>query len=90
LRQGDANSPLLFNVVLEITNRSCTIEIPGTVYDKCSPIMAYACVMVIMGRGLLDGEVFTTLAEQPNKITLEINEKGQNLWHYHDSLTMNM
>lgn len=32
--------------------------------------------MVIVGRGLLDfGEVFTTLAEQPNKIGLEINEK---------------
>jgi hypothetical protein len=50
--------------------------------------MAYAYVMVIMGRGLLDvGEVFTTLAEQPNKIGLEINEKRQHLWHYHDSLT---
>jgi hypothetical protein len=52
--------------------------------------MAYAYVMFIMGRGLLDvGEVFTTLAEQPNKIGLEMNEK-RHLWQYHDSLTMNM
>jgi len=38
--------------------------------------MAYTYVMFIVGRGLLDiGEVFTTLAEQPNKIGVEINGK---------------
>ena len=91
LRQGNGNSHLLFNVVLEIANRRSKVETRGTVYDECSPIMAYAYVIFIMGRGLLDvGEVFTKLAEKPNKIGLEINEKGQNLWQYHDSLTMNM
>jgi hypothetical protein len=35
--------------------------------------------MVIMGRRLQDGEVFTTMAEQ-QKIGLEISEKIKNRW----------
>jgi hypothetical protein len=40
LRQGDSDSPLLFNVVMEIANRRSKVETRGTVYDKCSPVMA--------------------------------------------------
>jgi len=74
LRQGDSDSPLLFNVVLEIGNTRSKVETRGIVYDKCSPIIAYAYVTIITGIRLQDvGEVFSTLAEQPNKIGLEIN-----------------
>jgi hypothetical protein len=78
LRQGDSNSPLLFTVVLEISIRRSKVETRGTVYDKCSPVMACAYVTGIRLQEV--GEVFSTLAEQPNKIGLEINEKRQILW----------
>jgi hypothetical protein len=73
LRQGDSNSPLLFNVVLENAIRRSKVETRGTVYDKYSPVMAYAYVTGIRLQEVR--EVFSTLAEQPNKIGLEINEK---------------
>ena len=48
--QGDAVVPLLFNVVLEIAIRRFEVETWGTIFDKCSQIMAYADDVVIMGR----------------------------------------
>ena len=74
MRQGNADSRLLFNVVLEIANRRSIVE----TRELCmtNVVQLWHILMVIVGRGLLDfGEVFTTLAEQPNKIGLEINEK---------------
>ena len=68
MRQGDAIAPL------EISIRRSKAETQGTIFDKCSQIMAYADNVVIMGRRLLDiEEVFMSLVEQTNKIGLEIN-----------------
>jgi sorting nexin-29 len=65
LRQGDAIVPLQFDVVLETAIRRSKVETQGTIFDKCSQIMAYADVVVIMGRRLQDVEgVFTSLVEQ--------------------------
>jgi len=65
LRQGDAITHLLFNVVLE-TRRS-KVETRETIFDKRNQIMARADRVVIV-RGRLQGvkEVFTSLVEQTN------------------------
>ena len=74
MRQGDAIASFLFNVVLEIAMRRSKVETRGTIFDKCSQIMAYADD-VIMGRRIKDvEEVFTSLVEPTNKMGLEINE----------------
>jgi hypothetical protein len=50
--------------VLEITIRS-KVETQGTIFDKCSQIIAYAHDVVIMGRRLQDAEgIFTSLVER--------------------------
>ena len=80
MREGEANAPLLFNVVLETAIRRSKVETWGTIFDKRSQIMAYADDVVIMGRRLQDvEEVFTSLVEQTNKIGLEINAKKKKI-----------
>ena len=64
LRQGDAVAPLLFNVVLEIAIRRSKVETRGTIFDNCSKNSTYSDIMIIIGRRLKDGEVFTSLVEQ--------------------------
>ena len=44
----------------------------GTIFDKCSQIMAYAGDVVFMGRRL-KVEVFMSLVEQTNKMGLGTN-----------------
>jgi len=39
-------APLLFNIVLEIAIRRSKVETWGTIFKKCSQIMAYADDMV--------------------------------------------
>jgi len=76
LRQGDAIAPLLFNISIGITIRRSKVETWGTIFDKCSQIMAFADDVVIMGRRLQDVEdVFMSLVEQTNKMGLEVNER---------------
>ena len=48
MRQGNAIAPLLFNVVLVIAIRS-KVEIRGTIFEKCSQIVAYSDDVVNMG-----------------------------------------
>ena len=72
LRKEDTIDPLLFSVVLEISVRRSKVETRETIFDKCSQIVAYADVLVIMGLRLYVGEVFTSLLEQTNKMGLEI------------------
>jgi sorting nexin-29 len=50
LRQGDAVVPLLLNVVLEIAIRRFEVEMWGTIFDKCSQVMAYADDVVVIRR----------------------------------------
>jgi hypothetical protein len=52
LRQGDEIAPLLFNVVLEMVISRSKVEKQGTMFDKCSQIMAYTDV--VMARRLRD------------------------------------
>jgi sorting nexin-29 len=52
LRQGDAITPLLFNMELEIAVRRSKVETWGAIFDKGSPIMAYVDDVIIMGRRL--------------------------------------
>ena len=74
LRQGDAIAPLLVNIVLEIAIRRPKLETSGTIFDKCSQIIAYADDMVVVGRILQEvEEVFTSMVKQTNKMGLEIN-----------------
>jgi hypothetical protein len=47
LRQGDAITPLSFNVVLEIAVETSQIEIWGITFDKCSQILIYADDVVL-------------------------------------------
>ena len=62
--------------MLEIAIRRSQVETQGTIFDKCSQIMAYADDVVIMGRRLQDVEkVFISLVKQTNKMGLEINEE---------------
>jgi len=56
LRQGDAIAPLLFNMVLKIVIRRSKGEKRGTIFDKCSLIMAYADNVLIRARRLQDVE----------------------------------
>jgi sorting nexin-29 len=49
LRQGDAIARLLFIIALETAIRRSKVETWGTIFDKCSQIMAYADDVVIMG-----------------------------------------
>jgi hypothetical protein len=66
LRQGDAIAPLLFNIVLEIAIQRSNVGTQGTIFSKCSQIMAYADD-IIMGRRIQDvKETFTALIEQTN------------------------
>ena len=52
----------MFNIVLETAIRSSEVDTRGTIFDRCSQIMAYADDMVIMGRRLQDvEEVLTSL-----------------------------
>jgi hypothetical protein len=69
LRQGDASASLLFNVVMDIPIRSSKAETKGTIFDKCSQIIAYANDVVTMGRRLQDvKEVLISLIEQTKKM----------------------
>ena len=81
MRQGDAVTPLLLNIVLETASTRSKVEIQGTIFDKCNQITAYADDVVITGRRLQNiEEVFTSLIKKTNKMGLEINEKKrQNL-----------
>jgi hypothetical protein len=50
LRHGDAISPLLFNIVLEIVIRRSKVESLGTTFDKYGHFIAYADNVVITER----------------------------------------
>jgi len=78
LRQGDAIAPLLFNVVLEIAIKGSKVDTRGTIFDKCSQIMAHADDVAITGRRLQGiKDVFRLLLQQTNKTGLEIIEKDK-------------
>ena len=61
---------------METAIRRSKVETQGTIFDKCSQIMAYADDVVIMGIRLQDAEeVFVSLVDKTDKMTLEIYDK---------------
>ena len=59
LRQGNTIALLLFKVLLDMSIRRSKVETQRTIFDTCSPIMAYADNVVTTGRLLKDvKEVF--------------------------------
>jgi hypothetical protein len=61
--------------VLETAIRRFKVECLGNTFDKYRQIIAYADVVVIMGRRLQDvEEVFTSLFEKTGKMGTEINK----------------
>jgi hypothetical protein len=75
LRQGDAIAPLQFNIALKIAIRRSKGEKRGTIFDKCSLIMAYANNVLIMARSLqYVEEVFRTTKKKKNWIRNKSNK----------------
>ena len=67
--------------MLETAVRRSKTESGGTIFDKCSQIMAYAADMVIIGRRLQEGtEGFTSVVKQTNKMRLEVNVKEYKIY----------
>jgi hypothetical protein len=52
LRQGDALSTILFNIVLEKVIRSIEINPNGTIFNRTRQYLAYADDVVILGRAV--------------------------------------
>jgi hypothetical protein len=76
LRQGDALSTLLFNVVLEVILRRANLQTTGTVYNKETQLLAYADDIDIVGRSqsaVLDA--YLALEGEAAKLGLKINEQ---------------
>ena len=88
--QGDACAPVLFNVVLETEIWKSEIKTQGTIFNRCSQIVAYVDNVVILGRRLQDvkNKIFTSLVQQTNKMGLEINGKKRQNLIYHESLNL--
>jgi hypothetical protein len=78
LRQGDAISPLLFSLVLEIATRRPKVETQRSTLDKCRQIMAYAENVVLMPRRLQEIKKYVRHLWKTDKMRLEINKKKQN------------
>jgi sorting nexin-29 len=80
LRQADAITPLLFNVVLETAIRRSKVETRETIFDKRSQIMARADgVVIVRRRSQGVKEVFTSLVEQTNDWIGNKRKKKDNL-----------
>jgi hypothetical protein len=56
LRHGDAIALLLFNIMLETAIISSKVDTQGTIFDKCSQIVAYGGDVVVIGKRLQDFE----------------------------------
>jgi hypothetical protein len=77
--------------MLEIAVRKSKVEARGTVFDKCSEIMACTDGVVVMGRRLQDLEkVFPSQVEQTNIMGLETNKIDKIYDSFTKALTMKM
>jgi hypothetical protein len=75
LRQGDALSAILFNIVLEKAIRNIEINPNGMIFNRTRQYLAYADDMVILGRSVrVIEEVVAQLKNTALKAGLAINE----------------
>jgi len=75
LRQGDALSTLLFNVVLEGAVRRAHVVTNGTIFNRSVQLLAYADDIDIIGRSVASvRETFTALEREANRVGLIVNE----------------
>ena len=76
LRQGDALSCVLFNIALEKVVRKTNLDITGTIQHTSLQILAYADVVVIVGRHEnAVKDVFYRLETEAQKMPLKIMTK---------------
>lgn len=75
VRQGDALSTILFNIVLERMIRKIDINPGGSIYNRMIQILAYADDVVVISRSVQDMRIAVQqLIEEGNKVGLKINE----------------
>lgn len=78
LKQGDALSPLLFNVALEHVTRKAEIRPPATVFQNNGPnlLLAFADDVDIIGNSRLNVKnTFSNFEEHAGNMGLKINEE---------------
>lgn len=74
LRQGDALSTVLFNIVLERAVRKIEINPGGTIYNRGSQVLAYADDLVLISRSVQElQEHFLQLEQEAKKVGLSVN-----------------
>ena len=74
LKQGDALSCLLFNMVLEYAVRKANVQTTGTIFNKSTQLIAYADDIAIVSRSLPAAEEsFTAIEKEALAMGLIIN-----------------
>ena len=74
MRQGDALSTVLFNIVLERAVRRIEINPGGTIYNRVSQVVAYADDLVLISRSVQElQEHFLQLEQEAKKVGLSVN-----------------
>lgn len=75
VRQGDALSCTLFNLVLEKVIRDAKVQTTGTIFMKSSQLLGYADDIDIIGRNVLDAkESFIGIETAAARMGLRVNE----------------
>ena len=75
MRQGDALSTALFNIVLEKAIGNIEININGTIFKRARRNISYADDLLILGRSVRAIEaILTQIKEDAVRNGLEINE----------------
>jgi hypothetical protein len=76
LRQGDILSTLIFNVVLEVSERRANLQITGTIYNKETQLLAYvADIYIVSGSESAVRDSYLVLEREAAKEGLKINEQ---------------
>lgn len=98
VRQGDALSTILFNIVLERVVRNISINPGGTIFNRMVQIMAYADDVVLISRSIQEMKTsFIQLEEESTKMGLRVNEtktkymiatREENRWKQIDNIAI--
>lgn len=75
LRQGDAISPILFNIALEAIMRETQLNVTNSIFTRNIQILAFADDIVIIGRKAQDvKEAFSKIVASSAKFNLRVND----------------